>query len=175
VADHDNVALAERLEAFAALLDLAEASVYTARAYRRASETIRATPASVAELVRSGRVQELRGIGPGIAARLRELVDTGGIAELDELEREVRPDLVGLGRHLGIAPKRMLEIATALAVTSPDELRRAAHEGALRRVPGIGGGDYRVVVIPDCPSGDGTLAQAREQHEREPSTRRIGA
>ena len=46
-ADLDNAALAERLEAFAALLDLAGASYYTARAYRRAAELVRSTPAPV--------------------------------------------------------------------------------------------------------------------------------
>ena len=142
----DNAALAERLEAFAGLLDLSEASPYTARAYRRASETIRETPASVAELVRSGRVEELRGIGPGIAARLHELVDTGRIAELDDLEQEVRPELVGLGRHLGIAPKRMIEIARTLGIASAEELHRAARDGSLGRVPGIGPATERKIV-----------------------------
>ena len=83
----DNAAIADRLDAFAALLDLADANVYTARAYRRAAATIRSTPASVHELVRAGRIQELNGIGSGIAARLGELIETGRIAELDELER----------------------------------------------------------------------------------------
>ena len=61
-----------------------------------------AAPVPVAELVRTGRVRELRGIGPGIEARLRELVETGEIAELAELERELAPGLVGLGRYLGL-------------------------------------------------------------------------
>jgi DNA polymerase (family 10) len=134
----DNAAIAERLEAFAALLDLAGSGYYTSRAYRRAAETIRESKAPIAELVRSGRVQELRGIGPGIATRLRELVETGGIAELDELEREVQPELVGLGRFLGIGPKRMVEIGRALGVGTADEFRAAAREGRLRSVPGIG-------------------------------------
>jgi DNA polymerase (family X) len=134
----ENRRIAERLDAFAALLELAGAGHYSARAYRRAAETIRATPAPIAELVRSGRVQELRGIGPGIAARLQELVETGTIAELDELEREVRPELVGLGRLLGISTRRMLEIGRLLGVRTIDELREAARAGKLRSVPGIG-------------------------------------
>jgi DNA polymerase (family 10) len=134
----DNVTIAERLEAFAVLLELAGSGHYTARAYRRAAETIRETRAPVAALVREGRVQDLRGIGPGIAARLRELVETGTIAELDELEREVRPELVGLGRLLGIGPQRMVEIGRALGVSTAEELRQAAREGRLRGVPGIG-------------------------------------
>jgi DNA polymerase (family 10) len=134
----DNPTIAERLEAFAGLLDLSGASYYTARAYRRAAETIRETKAPIAELVRTGRVQDLRGIGPGIATRLRELVETGRIAELDELEREARPELVGLGRFLGVGPKRMVEIGTALGVRTADEFREAARAGRLQTVPGIG-------------------------------------
>ncbi len=134
----DNRTVADRLTAFAALLDVAGSGYYTARAYRRAAETIRETRAPIADLVRSGRAQELTGIGPGIAARLRELVETGTIAELDELEQDVRPELVGFGRLLGISPKRMLEIGRALDVRTVDELRDAAREGRLTSVPGIG-------------------------------------
>ena len=134
----DNAAIAERLEAFAVLLDLSGSNPYTSRAYRRAAETIRETKAPIDELVRAGRAQELRGIGPGIAARLTELVETGTIAELDELESEVQPQLVGLGRLLGLGPKRMVEVSRALGVRTPDEFREAARAGLLRQAPGIG-------------------------------------
>jgi DNA polymerase (family 10) len=134
----DNKTIAERLEAFAGLLDLAGSGHYTTRAYRRAAELIRATPAPVADLVRQGRVRELHGIGSGIEARLRELVETGTIAELDELEREVEPELVGLGRFLGIGPKRFVEIGRALGVRTVADFRAAAEAGRLREAPGVG-------------------------------------
>jgi DNA polymerase (family X) len=134
----DNLHIADRLEAFAALLELADANPYTARAYRRAAETIRAAAIPVERLIRSGRVRELRGIGAGIEARLRELIETGEIAELSELERELAPDLVGLGRYLGLGARRSLELARALGVRSAAEFRQAAAEGRLRDAPGIG-------------------------------------
>jgi DNA polymerase (family X) len=155
----DNATIAERLEAFASLLDLAGSGYYTARAYRRAAETIRETKAPVAQLVRAGRVQDLRGIGPGIATRLQELVDTGRIAELDELEQEVQPELVGLGRFLGVGPRRMVEIGRALGVRTTDEFRAAAREGHLRSVSGIG------------PQTEGRILAALE---RDRSTERRG-
>jgi DNA polymerase (family 10) len=99
---------------------------------------IRAAPMPVAGLVAAGRVRELRGIGPGIEARLRELVETGEIAELAELERTLSPGLIGLGRYLGLTAKRSIEIAQALGIHTPDELRAAAAEGRLRAVPGVG-------------------------------------
>jgi DNA polymerase (family X) len=134
----ENSDIADRLDAFAALLELVEANPYTARAYRRAAETIRGAGTPVTELVRSGRVRELRGIGRGIEARLRELVETGAIAELAELEREVAPDLVGLGRYLGLGAKRSVEVARALGVRTADEFREAAASGRLGAAPGVG-------------------------------------
>src|SRR5215217_4785624 len=134
----DNAAIADRLDAFASLLELAEANPYTLRAYRRAADLIRATAAPVAELVRDGRVRELRGIGPGIEARLRELLETGQIAELAELERELAPGLVGLGRYLGLTAKRSVEIARAIDVRTPEAFREAAADGRLRALPGVG-------------------------------------
>jgi DNA polymerase (family 10) len=141
----DNATIAERLEAFASLLDLSGSGYYTSRAYRRAAETIRETKAPIAELVAAGRVQELRGIGSGIAGRLRELVETGRIAELD-----VQPELVGLGRFLGIGPKRMVEIGSALGVRTAEEFRAAARAGRLTSVPGIGPQtEQRILVALD--------------------------
>jgi DNA polymerase (family 10) len=134
----ENAALAAKLEAFAALLELNGAGYYTSRAYRRAAELIRETPAPVAELVAAGRVRELRGIGPGIEARLRELVETGDLAELRELEESLMPELVGLGHLLGVGPKRMRELAEALGVRTADEFRVAVEEGRLQSVPGVG-------------------------------------
>jgi DNA polymerase (family 10) len=138
VAGPDNAAVADQLESLASLLDLSGASYYSVRAYRRAAELIRATPAPVADLVRTGRVRELRGIGPAIETRLRELVETGQIAELAELESQVQPELVGLGRLAGLAPTRMVELGRALGVRSTAELREAAEAGRLREAPGVG-------------------------------------
>ena len=134
----DNAALAGRLEAFAALLDLNGSGHYTVRAYRRAAELIRSTPADVAALVRAGRVRELAGIGPGIERRLHELVETGRIAELDELEAQALPELVGVARLLGLSAKRMRELGHALGIRTLPELREAAAAGKLDSVRGIG-------------------------------------
>jgi DNA polymerase (family X) len=134
----DNAEIADRLDAFAAVLELGDANPYTIRAYRRAAETVRHYRAPVAELVAAGRGRELRGIGEGIDARLRELVATGQILELAELERDLVPELVGLGRYLGLSARRVIDIARALELRTAGDLRDAASAGRLRDVPGIG-------------------------------------
>src|SRR5439155_16220708 len=133
-----NSAVADALERYASLLDLAGSGYYNVRAYRRAAELIRPLQTPVAELLRSGRVRELRGIGAGIEARLRELVETGSIEHARELEGEVEPELVGLGRFLGLGPKRAVELGRALGVRTADELRAAILEGRLADVRGFG-------------------------------------
>src|SRR3954466_8183425 len=151
-----NAEIAQTLEAYAALLDLAGSGYYTVRAYRRAAELVRETRAPVADLVRSGRVRELRGIGPGIERRLTELVTTGRLTELEELEREVEPQLVALGRFVGLGPQRMVALGRALGVRTADELREAAAAGRLREVRGIGPATERKIVA----------GLAREQPQR---------
>jgi DNA polymerase (family 10) len=136
--DPDNAEYAAKLDAFATLLELAGANSYSVRAYRRAADIVRESPAPVGDLVRSGRIRELRGVGPAIEARLRELVETGELHELKELEERISPDLVGVGRMLGLSAKRSAEIGEALGVRTLDELREAADAGRLREVPGIG-------------------------------------
>ena len=135
----DNATLAERLEALAALLDLAGASHYSVA---RLPPCRRADPRDA----RPGRRARPAGPGPRAPGHRRrrsrrgcvELVETGRLAEIDELEAEVQPELVGLGRLVGLAPQRMVELGRALGVSSADELREAAAAGRLREVPGIG-------------------------------------
>jgi DNA polymerase (family X) len=84
-------------------------------------------------------------------------VDTGEIAELRELEAQLDPELVGLGRLVGLGTDRMLTLGRELDVSTVDELRSALEEGRVRTVPGI---------------GPATEARIREGLERPPRARR---
>src|SRR5207237_268502 len=126
-----NAAIADALERYASLLDLAGAGYYTVRAYRRAAELIRPLDTPVAELVRSARVRDLRGIGPGIEARLRALVETGEITHARELDRarELAETTAGaLGCTPAGDPRRWKDVSNRFAVvcTSADVLDRFA-------------------------------------------------
>jgi DNA polymerase (family X) len=137
-ADLDNAAVAAHLDEFAALLDLSDANWQSVRAYRRAAELIRGLSIPVAGLVRAGRVQQLRGVGPGIERRLSELVDTGEIAELAELRRSTPVELVAFAHAAGLSVDLALKIASVLEVSTVAELTTAARAGRLREVPGVG-------------------------------------
>ena len=96
----ENIEIADRLETFALMLELVEANPYTIRAYRRAAETIRSAALPVEDLVRRNRVRELRGIGQGIEARLRELVETVRSPSWRSSSASCRPAWSGSGATL---------------------------------------------------------------------------
>jgi DNA polymerase (family 10) len=152
--DPTNAEIADRLALYAALLELAGTTSFAVRAYTRAAEFVRSTPVSVAELVRAGRVRDLRGIGPGIEAKLRELVETGEIGALRALEEELEPALVGYGRLRGLSGTRMLEISRALGIRTVPAFEDAVRSGRLLEVSGIG------------PVTEGKIRAALEQEPR---------
>ncbi|MBA2294061.1 MAG: hypothetical protein H0W16_02900, partial [Actinobacteria bacterium] len=86
----------------------------------------------------TGRVAGLHGIGSGIASRLQELVATGRIAELEELERRVQPELVAFGRLLGVGANRMIAVTSSLGVRTVDEFRAAAAADAIEQFDASG-------------------------------------
>ena len=136
----DNASIADRLEVFALLLELANANPDPPRAYRRAAETIRRARRSPSTgWCGLGRVRELRGIGPGIQG--------GGCGSSwrparspssRKLERELSPSSSASAATSGSGRPAQLEIARALGVRTAGELREAAAAGRLRTVPGIG-------------------------------------
>ena len=105
-----NEEVASALAEYAVLLELSGASGHAVRAFRRGAGLVRGTPLPIAELVREGRVRELRGVGPGLERRMRELVETGRIAELDDLRRTISPELAAFGRMHGLGSSRLAAV-----------------------------------------------------------------
>jgi len=76
--------------------------------------------------------------GLGSRQKLRELVESGGIAELRALEEALELGLVAYGRVLGLTASRMLRIARELDVRTVADFDEAVANGRLREVSGIG-------------------------------------
>jgi DNA polymerase (family 10) len=132
---------AEIADAFAELADLYEldgAIVHRVVAYRNAAKAIRDSGASVAELARAGRAEELTGVGKTIAEKILLLLDSGSIPSAEKLKAKFPPGLVEVTRIPGLGPKRARKLHDELGIASIDDLRRAAESGAIRDVPGFG-------------------------------------
>ncbi len=134
----DNLAAARRLEQAARILEEENASLYRVRAYRAAAQTIRGLDRPALEILREGgrrALMELPAIGDRLAWTLEQLLLTGHIPHVEGLG--AKPEDL-FGSVPGIGPEMARRIHDTLHVETLEELERAAHDGRLAEVPGLG-------------------------------------
>ena len=134
----DNVAVARALEDLADLQELSGIAVFKVRAFRGAARAIEGLSESIADLTRDGKLKDVRGVGEGVARRIKELLEFGKIAEAEELREKLPPGLVDLMNLPGIGLKTAQQVWKELSITSVDELEAAAKAGKLRDLPRFG-------------------------------------
>lgn len=134
----DNVAIAKALEELADLKELNGADAFRLRAFRNAARAIEGIGESVAELAKAGKLEDVRGVGAGVAKRIVELLDTGKIAESEELRAKLPPGLVDLMNVPGMGLKTAQQVWRERGITTIEALEEAAKAGLLRDLPRFG-------------------------------------
>lgn len=134
-----NAEVAELLAELATLTELDEGgpNTFRVRAYQNAERAVRGLEADVAELGAS-QLAGVKGIGKSIAARIREYVDTGRIARLEELRERYPPEQLALLRVPGLGPRTVQLLADELDVRDLDALSAALADGRVAGLPGMG-------------------------------------
>jgi DNA polymerase (family 10) len=135
-----NAAIAKALREMALFLEMHEVP-FKPRAYEKAAEVVAGFDRPLAELYAEGGIaalDQLPSVGKGIAARIAGMLDTGELADLEQLRSETPIDITALTAVGGIGPKRAQALWEALRVRSVEELERAAAEGRIRALPGFG-------------------------------------
>ena len=134
-----NAEVAARLEEMADLLEANDVE-YKPRAYRRAAENLREYPQPIEERAAEGSeaVQTVEGVGEAIADKVVEYVETGAIAELDDLREELPVEMAALTRVEGVGPKTVGTLYEALGIRTLEDLETAAENGEIREVSGFG-------------------------------------
>lgn len=134
----DNVSIARALVDLADLLELGGTLPFKVRAFRSAARAIEGFGGSVVELANKGELSSVRGVGDGVARRIKELLETGKIAEAEGLRENLPPGLLDLMNLPGIGLKTAQQVWKERNITSVDELEKAAKDGRLRDLPRFG-------------------------------------
>jgi DNA polymerase (family 10) len=134
----DKAQVAAILDDVGDLMELRGGNPFESRAYHTAARTVGALDADLDELVRTGAIAQVPGLGKTLVQRITELVSTGHMALHDELVAEIPPGLRAMLRIPGLGPKRVRQIHVALGITTLDELRAAAEGNRLASLPGFG-------------------------------------
>jgi histidinol phosphatase-like PHP family hydrolase/predicted flap endonuclease-1-like 5' DNA nuclease len=132
-----NEEVAALLREYAELLEFSGGDMFRVRNYERAAKSVAGYPQDIAALTEAG-LKKISGVGPSTAAKIAEYQRTGTIAVVDELRAQFPPGALQLAKVPGVGPKRALQIARELGVTSVAELAAAVREGRLRGVAGFG-------------------------------------
>ena len=134
-----NAEIAASLETVADLLEFDGANAFRVRAYRSAARSIREHGRPLADLVaEGGRLTSLAGVGKGAAEKCEELLESGRLELLDELQQRIPQSVLLLLRIPGLGPKRAATLFRELQVRTLDDLRAACDDGRVAGLKGFG-------------------------------------
>ncbi len=132
-----NTDIARIFNQIADLLEIDNASPFRVRAYRNVASTVKDQPQSITTMLAQGRdLSELQDIGDDLAAKIAEIVETGTLQILDELEQDIPGALADLLRISGLGPKRVATLHRELGVDTLDALAEAAHNHSILELKG---------------------------------------
>jgi DNA polymerase (family X) len=127
------------LEELGTLLELQGESPFKSRAYASGARIIAGLEAArLQELVDSGKLRTLKGIGVALAEKISELVSTGRLTYYETLKQQVPAGLLEMLSLPGMGPKKVKAIHDQLGIATIGELEYACHENRLVDLPGFG-------------------------------------
>ena len=137
----NNIEIGKILGEIGEYIAMDEGVSFRARAYEKAAEIIAGLPEDIVGVYhRGGRaaLEEIPGIGKGIAETVEELVTTGKSKVHERLKKATPVDLSGLSAVEGLGPQKIQTLYKELGVTTISKLEKAARAGKIRALEGFG-------------------------------------
>ena len=142
-----NADIAAVFEEIADLLEIENANPFRVRAYRNAARQLQGMGVPAADMLAKGEdLTELPGIGDDLAAKIKEMVETGKCRFLEKLRKKTPPTITELLKMPGLGPKRVRTLYHELDVQTLQQLARAARDGRIRALPGFGEKTERTIL-----------------------------
>ena len=133
-----NKELSRIFERMADMLEFLGDNPYRINTYRRVSEVLSELGEDVEELVKTGKIYKIHGIGQSSVEKILEYLRTGKISAYEELRQKVPEDLLELLEVPGVGIKTLRLAYDRLKVRSKEDFIRAVKSGQLAFLPGMG-------------------------------------
>jgi DNA polymerase (family X) len=135
----DNRSIAQLLAETADLLEISNGDLFRIRSYRRAAEAVEQSTVRLSDIAEDAKkLQEIPGIGKGMAANIQEIERAGTLPLREELLTKYRPSMLELLKLPGMGPKTVALFWEALEIASIDQLAAAIEAGKLNDLPRFG-------------------------------------
>jgi DNA polymerase (family X) len=166
--DRRGVALV--LEEIATLLEASGGNRFKARAFMKAARIVDKLDAEPADLVASGALRAVPGLGPATAGVIEELVVTGESAYHAELRTRAPSGLRDLLRVPGLGNAKVAQLYAELGIADLDSLEAAARAGRIAGVRGFGE-PTQARILAGIPFARGATGRRRYHHALEAAAR----
>ncbi|MBI4170662.1 MAG: DNA polymerase/3'-5' exonuclease PolX [Candidatus Aenigmarchaeota archaeon] len=136
-----NHEIAKILEEVAIYLEMEDEIVFKVRAYENAAVSLASLAEDVEEVYKKGGIgalQEIPGIGKGLAEKIEEYLKTGKIQFYEDLKKKVPVDVSSLKRIESLGPKKIKVLYKKLKIKNVEDLEKAAKAGKIRVLEGFG-------------------------------------
>ncbi|MFW6147467.1 MAG: DNA polymerase/3'-5' exonuclease PolX [Thermodesulfobacteriota bacterium] len=134
-----NSDVADIFSKVADLLDIEGANQFRVRAYRTAARIVSSLPHRVSDMVKEGKdLSKIPGIGKDLSGKIKEIVETGTLEQLEEIQSRTSSELSQLMKVESLGPKRVKVLHEELGITNLEELKEAASQGKIKELEGFG-------------------------------------
>jgi DNA polymerase (family X) len=133
-----NDAFSQILDDMAFLAELRDENPFKIRAWKNAAGIFAELSEPVEALVANGGIKGIEGVGKGTQALAKEYVETGKVAELEEMKKAFPPGILELRGVRGLGPKKIRQLYEDLNISSLAELEYACEENRLVDLKGFG-------------------------------------
>ncbi len=136
--EFSNKSLADIFIRIADLLEIKGEVIYKILAYRKAADGLVNYARDINEVWKDGNLTEIPGVGKAISDKIDEILSTGELKFLQDLESQVPPSLVDLLQVPDVGPKKVALFWKELGIIDLAGLEEAARSGRLKTLPGMG-------------------------------------
>ncbi|KPJ72298.1 DNA polymerase III [candidate division TA06 bacterium DG_78] len=133
-----NKELAKIFNRIADALEYKGEMVFRIVAYRKAARILEDLVEDVEVLNKEGRLNELPGVGEGIAKKIDEYLRTGKMKKYEEVTKGIPDTLLNMLDIQNIGPKTLALANKKLKVKNLSDLKRVIRDGSLAKLPQMG-------------------------------------
>jgi len=130
--------VARIFEEMAEILDILGENPFKVRSYENAARAVKSLPGDIGEMLATGALLEVKGIGKSIFSHIEELHKAGKLGAYEELKAKLPAGLRDILRIPGMGPKKVKALYEKLGVKSIDELEQAANDNRVAALEGFG-------------------------------------
>jgi DNA polymerase (family 10) len=129
--------ISEYFSALSKLMELHAEDSFKSKSYSIAAYNIDQLEENIPEMD-EGALRSSKGIGASTAAKIREILDTGKLQQLEDIINRTPLGVLDIMKIKGLGPKKVRTIWTEMGIESVGELEYACNENRLAAFKGFG-------------------------------------